>query len=114
MLTSSVTTFLLALGGAHAQLQYGNNERVTTKDSEAVAAAFPEIEGFELLSPAFLRPDSTPPGWENGTAGPTSLAEMGKTTIQHAASAYLTYLTYRRLLLPDNRGASGLAFIPSR
>lgn len=77
MLSSSVTAILLAIGGAHAQLQYGNNERVTTKDSDAVAAAFPEIEGFELLSPAFLKPESTPPGWENGTEGPTSLAEMG-------------------------------------
>lgn len=80
MRISSVTTLLLALGGAHAQLQYGNNERDTIKDSEAVANAFPEVEGFELLSPAFLKPESTPPGWENGTAGPTSLAEMGMAT----------------------------------
>lgn len=80
MWISSVTTLLLALGGAHAQLQYGNNERDTIKDSEAVANAFPEVEGFQLLSPAFLKPESTPPGWENGTAGPTSLAEMGMAT----------------------------------
>ena len=68
---------LLGAAGAFAQLQYGNNERVTTKDSAAVAEAFPELEGIELLSPAFLRPESTPPGWENGTEGPTSLTEMG-------------------------------------
>lgn len=76
MLTS-LQILLLGAAGALAQLQYGNNERVTTKDSEAVSEAFPEVEGIELLSPAFLRPESTPPGWENGTQGPTSLAEMG-------------------------------------
>lgn len=76
MLTS-LQVLLLGAAGAYAQLQYGNNERVTTKDSDAVADAFPEVEGIELLSPAFLRPESTPPGWENGKEGPTSLAEMG-------------------------------------
>lgn len=72
MLTS-LQVLLLGAAGAFAQLQYGNNERVTTKDSATVAEAFPEVEGIELLSPAFLRPESTPPGWENGTDGPTSL-----------------------------------------
>lgn len=81
MLSSSVATLLLTISGAHAQLQYGNNERVTTKDSEAVAAAFPDVQGIELLSPAFLRPESTPAGWENGTEGPTSLTEMGMPTL---------------------------------
>ena len=76
MLTS-LQVLLLGAAGTLAQLQYGNNERVTIKDSAVVAEAFPEVEGIELLSPAFLRPDSTPPGWENGTEGPTSLAEMG-------------------------------------
>lgn len=77
MLTS-LQILLLFSAGAFARLQYGNNERVTTKDSDAVSEAFPEVEGIELLSPAFLRPGSTPPGWGNGTEGPTSLAEMGK------------------------------------
>ena len=76
MLTS-LQVLLLGTAGVFAQLQYGNNERVTTKDSAAVAEAFLEVEGIDLLSPAFLRPESTPPGWENGTEGPTSLAEMG-------------------------------------
>ena len=81
MLSSSIGAVLLTIGGAYAQLQYGNNERGTTKDSEAVAAAFPEVEGIELLSPAFLRPESTPAGWENGTEGPTSLTEMGMSAL---------------------------------
>lgn len=77
MWTSSIASLLFTFGGAYAQLQYGNNERITTKDSDVVAEAFPEVEGIELLSPAFLRPESTPAGWENGTEGPTSLTEMG-------------------------------------
>jgi hypothetical protein len=60
-------------------LQYGENQRGTVKDSDIVAQAFPDVEGIELLSPAFLRPNSTPPGWSNGTDGPTDDAEMGKT-----------------------------------
>ena len=79
----SLLVLLLGAASAFAQLQYGNNERVTTKDSATVADAFPEVEGKELLSPAFLRPESTPPGWENGTEGPTSLAEMGKIHFEH-------------------------------
>lgn len=74
---ASVQAILLGVSVTFAQLQYGNNERVTTKDNHAVAEAFPEVDGVELLSPAFLRPKSAPPGWENGTDGPTSLAEMG-------------------------------------
>jgi hypothetical protein len=74
---TSLQVLLLGVSGAFAQLQYGNNERVTTKDNPAVAKAFPEVEGIELLSPAFSRPELTPPGWENGTEGPTSLTEMG-------------------------------------
>ena len=79
---TSLQILLLGAAGAFAQLQYGNNERVTTKDSAAVAEAFPEVEGIGLLSPAFLRPESTPPGWENGTEGPTSLAEMGEACLK--------------------------------
>lgn len=66
------------LTAVSAQLTYGENQRGTIKDSDAVAQAFPEVEGIELLSPAFLRPESTPPGWSNGTDGPTDDAEMGK------------------------------------
>lgn len=74
---TSIQALLLSASTTYAQLRYGNNERVTTKDNPAVAEAFPEVEEIELLSPAFLRPESTPPGWVNGTDGPTSLTEMG-------------------------------------
>ena len=67
----------LCVGNTAAQLQYGENQRGTTKDSDVVSRAFPDVESIELLSPAFLNPDSTPPGWVNGTDGPTSDTEMG-------------------------------------
>lgn len=63
---ASVQALLLGISVTFAQLQYGNNERVTTKDNPAVAEAFPEVDGVELLSPAFLRHESPPPGWEKG------------------------------------------------
>lgn len=75
--TYSVALFSAFLGGTLGQLQYGENQRGTIKDSDVVAQAFPDVEGFELLSPAFLRPETTPPGWANGTDGPTDDAEMG-------------------------------------
>ena len=67
----------LYVADSRAQLQYGENQRGTRKDSDIVARAFPDVEGIELLSPAFLRPESTPEGWGNGTDGPTDDAEMG-------------------------------------
>lgn len=77
---ASLALSLLPLLAAHVQgqSQYGENQRGTIKDSDIVAQAFPDVEGIELLSPAFLRPDSTPLGWVNGTDGPTDDAEMGK------------------------------------
>lgn len=77
MLTSSLAFLALLVTGSQGQLQYGENQRGTIKDSDIVAQAFSDVEGIELLSPAFLRPESTPPGWTNGTDGPTDDAEMG-------------------------------------
>ena len=71
------TALALYVAGSQAQLQYGENQRGTVKDSDIVAQAFPDVEGIDLLSPAFLRPDTTPEGWSNGTDGPTDDAEMG-------------------------------------
>lgn len=77
MLTGSFIILALSVTGSRAQLQYGENQRGTIKDSDVVAQAFPDVQGVELLSPAFLRPESTPDGWSNGTDGPTDDAEMG-------------------------------------
>ncbi|KAK5939091.1 hypothetical protein PMZ80_008394 [Knufia obscura] len=67
--------FLLCLAGAKAQLQYGENQRGTIKDSDIVASAFPDVD-IQLLSPAFTNPETTPSGWSNGTDGPTSLTVL--------------------------------------
>ena len=47
------------------------------KDSKIVAAAFPDVKGIDLVSPAFLSPSTLPAGWSNGTEGPTDLSELG-------------------------------------
>jgi hypothetical protein len=103
----SVTAALLCQ--THAQSQYGENQRGTIKDSDVVAAAFPDVEGVELLSPAFLNPESTPPGWANGTDGPTDDAEMGE---RQPHLKGLSVFTSCRLLLPDTGKAKSLVDIP--
>lgn len=55
---------------------YGNNHAPVRRDNEFVAANFENVEGYELLSPAFLNPSSVPAGFENGTNGPTNDFEM--------------------------------------
>ena len=47
------------------------------KDSKIVAAAFPDVQGIDLISPAFISPSTLPAGWSNGTEGPTDLSELG-------------------------------------
>lgn len=69
---------LLFVSSGFAQLQYGENQRGTIKDSEVVAQAFPNVEGIELLSPAFQRPETLPEGWTNGTEGPTHYNDFGE------------------------------------
>jgi hypothetical protein len=78
MKPTAISVIASLLYQSHAQSQYGENQRGTIKDSDIVASAFPDVEGIELLSPAFLDPDSTPPGWANGTDGPTDDTEMGE------------------------------------
>ncbi|KAJ4262874.1 hypothetical protein NW762_006487 [Fusarium torreyae] len=49
---------------------YGENHVQVRKDSELVAANFPDVD-IDLLSPAFANPDTVPSGFANGTEGPT-------------------------------------------
>lgn len=58
-------------------VQYGKNHVPVRRDNESVAANFNDVDGFELLSPAFLNPISIQVGFENGTNGPTNDADMG-------------------------------------
>ncbi|KAF6834468.1 Carboxypeptidase 2-like protein 3 [Colletotrichum plurivorum] len=71
-----VTTSRLGLVGlsllASAQAaKYGYNHVVIRRDTEAIAANFQDIEGVDLLSPAFLNPETIPSGFSDGTKGPT-------------------------------------------
>lgn len=59
-------------------VRYGTNHVPVRRDNELVAANFENVQGYELQSPAFLNPDSVPADFANGTAGPTSDAEVGK------------------------------------
>ncbi|KAJ0373650.1 hypothetical protein COL26b_008119 [Colletotrichum chrysophilum] len=69
-----------ALGLLHAglatALTYASNQVEVIPDTEVVAANFPEVEGVELLSPAFANPDSVPSTFANGTSGPTDQATL--------------------------------------
>ncbi|WYZ39909.1 hypothetical protein EsH8_IV_000250 [Colletotrichum jinshuiense] len=51
--------------------KYGYNHVTVRKDSAIVAANFKDIEGVDLLSPAFLTPDTIPAAFSEGTKGPT-------------------------------------------
>ncbi|KAM5369392.1 hypothetical protein ACJZ2D_009006 [Fusarium nematophilum] len=73
---------LLCVGGAQAQsggprgpATYGWNYSPVDKDNEAVSRNYEDID-IELLSPAFLDPESVPEGFKNGTAGPTDDATL--------------------------------------
>ena len=49
---------------------YGDNYTPTVKDKDTVSRNFPDVP-FDLLSPAFLNPETIPEGFANGTKGPT-------------------------------------------
>ncbi|KAK1982794.1 carboxypeptidase [Colletotrichum cereale] len=72
-----VTTSRLGLLGlsllASAQAaKYGYNHVEVRKDSDIVAANFKNVEGVDLLSPAFLTPATISEGFADGTKGPTN------------------------------------------
>ncbi|RGP69185.1 carboxypeptidase 2 [Fusarium longipes] len=64
-------TVAAILGGAAAQISYANNQVTFVKESEQVAANFPDVDD-EIYSPAFLNPDDVDKGFTNGTAAPNS------------------------------------------
>lgn len=67
-------TMLLYLGSSvlaqGIEPTYGDNYTPVVKDSEAVARNYPDVD-IDLLSPAFLNPETIPEGFANGTSGPT-------------------------------------------
>lgn len=76
---ASIGAGLLSLwaGLANAQGHYADNQADLVQDNERAAANFPDVDGVELLSPAFLDTKSVPAGFANGTSGPTDEATMG-------------------------------------
>ncbi|EQB53217.1 carboxypeptidase [Colletotrichum gloeosporioides Cg-14] len=72
----SLAVGLLQASLTSAQTKYADNQVPVSKDSELVSKLFPDVEGVELLSPAFANEDGVPDGWTNGTSGPTSQATL--------------------------------------
>jgi hypothetical protein len=63
--------------GSASRTTYGNNDLAIDFDDEAISRNFEDVD-IQLLSPAFINPESVPVGFSNGTSGPTPLHEMGK------------------------------------
>ncbi|KAL4731281.1 hypothetical protein ACLX1H_000246 [Fusarium chlamydosporum] len=74
-LTALVSTTAAQSGGIQTGLQYGENWAPTIKDSDIVAANFPDVN-ITLRSPAFLNPEKVPARFTNGTEGPTDFIEL--------------------------------------
>jgi hypothetical protein len=71
---SRMKAILLCLGSSvlaqNIDPTYGDNYTPVSKDDDAIARNFPDID-IDLLSPAFLNPETVPEGFANGTSGPT-------------------------------------------
>lgn len=63
--------------GSASRTTYGNNDLAVDFDNEAISRNYQDVD-IQLLSPAFINPESVPAGFSNGTSGPTPLHEMGK------------------------------------
>lgn len=88
---------LLAAAGIAQAQSYANNSRSHVPDNPLVAAAFPDVD-IELLSPAFLNPETIPAGFAENTAGPTDQATLGMSLF--ASSCRETDLVDMPLLTP--------------
>lgn len=57
--------------------KYGKNHAPVRKDSAIVEVAFPP-PNVTLLAPAFMKPDTVPTDFAEGSMGPTPDVEMGE------------------------------------
>lgn len=60
------------------QRRYADFQAPLEQDDDVVAANFPDVEDIELLSPAFLDPESVPEGFSNGTSSATLQVDQGQ------------------------------------
>ncbi|KAF6843261.1 Carboxypeptidase 2-like protein 2 [Colletotrichum musicola] len=100
----SLALGLLHAGLASAQTKYADNQVPVVRDSELVSGLFPDVDGVELLSPAFADPDSVPAGWGNGTSGPTD-QETLETFLRDLADKH-DWLTYHEPPFTSEDGRS--------
>ena len=56
--------------------RYAENQRSLVKDAPLVTAAFPDVD-IEVLSPAFLNPETVPSGFAENIAPPTDQETLG-------------------------------------
>jgi hypothetical protein len=91
------STVLAQSGGIQRGLQYGENWVPTTKDSDLVAANFPDVS-IALLAPAFLDPSTVPGRFANGSEGPTDLFDLGEHLPGHLTDTSKQALTMDRFL----------------
>jgi hypothetical protein len=99
---SRMKAILLCLGSSvlaqNIDPTYGDNYTPVNKDDDAISRNYPDID-IDLLSPAFLNPETIPAGFANGTSGPTPDFVMSWLFL--ACCSFLKMLTLNRQLPPD-------------
>lgn len=104
LLATRVIGALLVAGQAKAQLGYADNQESVERDSDQVAANFPEVDGIDLHAPSFTNTESVPDGFSNGTAGPTPQLEMEH--FLQTLSARNSWMTYHNPTWQSEEGRS--------
>lgn len=74
----SVVSALLFSAGTVMADSYANDQNPTVFDTPQVVANFPDVEGIEILSPAFVNPSGVPGAFARGTLGPTPQDTLGE------------------------------------
>lgn len=63
-------------GGPRGPATFGWNHTPVDKDNEAISRNYEDVD-VELLSPAFMNPETIPADFANGTSGPTDDTQLG-------------------------------------
>ena len=106
MSPKSLTSLLFGLISIASASKYGYNHVPVQKDSDIVASAFEDVD-VELLSPAFVTPEIRPPGFTEGTQGPSSQDDMGEYVVHIASPQHyelkdwqsLSYKTWQNAMI---------------